>query len=223
METLNFGQDQFNQQFSAMFGNVLETDELINLITRQAAPQSVFYDIGACAGYYGIYFAHNLPLSRVYSFEPSPETFKALRDYFIKPFNLNNITPVQLAISDSNGQKVFNVSSDSARSSFSHDKAQSDNNKIISSNEVICFTVDALVESGLCAPPDIMKIDVEGHEFEVIKGSLNTLKSFSTKIFFEPHGTYEEVAKETETITQFLEPYGYVCESCGYPVFCHHK
>jgi hypothetical protein len=60
-----------------------------------------------------------------------------------------------------------------------------------------------------------MKIDVEGHEYEVLKGAALTIEKTTPKIFFEPHGS------NRSKIEQFLSYFGYKFEELGYPVFCY--
>jgi len=181
----------------------------------------VIYDIGAFSGGYSIYLAHKVKQSRVYSFEPTPQGFNELVNN-IEAFGARNITAMNVAISDHIGKQPFYVSSDAARSSFYPSNAAWENREIVQSIEVNCETIDHLVESGEILPPDIIKIDVEGHEYEVVKGAEQTIRRFMPMIFYEPHGT-PEVASSAIGISSLLSKYGYECKSLGYPILCYKK
>jgi hypothetical protein len=53
--------------------------------------------------------------------------------------------------------------------------------------DVKLASVDSLVASGAIAPPDIIKIDVEGAEGFVLRGALNVLKQHGPIVFVEIH------------------------------------
>jgi FkbM family methyltransferase len=196
-------------------------DTLIKVIRSKAKRKSVIYDIGAFSGAYSIYLAHKVKQSRVYSFEPTPQIFNELIKN-IEASGAKNITAMNVAISDHIGRQPFYVSSDFARSSFYPSNAAWDNREIMQSIEVNCVTIDHLVESGKILPPDIIKIDVEGHEYEVVKGAEKTIRRFMPMIFYEPHGTPEVASSEIGT-SSLLSRYGYEFTSLGYPIWCHRK
>ena len=55
---------------------------------------------------------------------------------------------------------------------------------------------------------DLIKIDVEGHEFRVLKGGENTIKKYSPIIIIEDNGSDEKWGKETGAI-DLLKEMGY--------------
>jgi FkbM family methyltransferase len=214
-------QSPFDVRYARTFGGITLHDTLIEAIRAQAKRKSVIYDIGAFSGAYSIYLAHKVKQSLVYSFEPVPQAFNELIKN-IESFRARNITAMNVAISDHIGKQPFYVSSDAARSSFYPSNAAWDNREIIQSIEVNCVTIDHLVESGKIPPPDIIKIDVEGHEYEVVKGAEKTIGRFMPMIFYEPHGTPEVATSEIGT-SSLLSKYGYECKSLGYPIWCYRK
>ncbi|MFH1639333.1 MAG: FkbM family methyltransferase [Chloroflexota bacterium] len=82
--------------------------------------------------------------------------------------------------------------------------------------------MDSLVKDGLCQPPDVMKIDVEGHEYEVLRGAYKTIASRCPQIFVEPHGGEGGVANR-DRIRDFLSPFGYRFQNIGYAVRCYKE
>ena len=211
----------FDARYARTYGDIPSHANLIDVIRSKAKRESVIYDIGAFSGAYSIYLAHKVEQSRVYSFEPTPQIFNELIKN-IEAFGAKNITAMNIAISDHIGRQHFYVSSDFARSSFYLSNAAWENREITQSIEVNCETIDHLVESGRLPPPDIIKIDVEGHEYEVVRGAEKTISRFMPMIFYEPHGTPEVATSEIET-RSLLSKYGYEFTSLGYPIWCHRK
>jgi len=121
---------------------------------------STFIDIGANVGEVSLYFAdRNVS---VYSFEPDPNCFRALKKNLE---NRSNVILFNIALSNEDGFKKFYLKSDSADSSlhFVHgsEASQSQVRKLDS------FELD--IQRDTC-----LKMDAEGHEPEVILGGVST-------------------------------------------------
>src|SRR5581483_4005597 len=75
-------------------------------IASQLKPGSVFYDIGANAGFYSLLACSQVAPGRVYAFEPVPRN----AEYIRRHLELNGVSNVQvltLAISDEDGSAWF--------------------------------------------------------------------------------------------------------------------
>jgi FkbM family methyltransferase len=215
----------FDAQYLKSYGDILDRDPLIELIKSHSSDNSVIYDIGASHGAYSIYLAYKISNSKVYSFEPLPYSYQELIDN-IAAFDLtDNIFAQNIAISNKKGAKEFFWSSDYARSSLNQQNALGNNNEIIQRIKVKCSTIDHLVKSGGLPTPDIIKIDVEGHEYEVFKGAKQVIKKSKPKIFFEPHEIVKDksgqLISSSIIIKDFLSKYGYNFKSFGYPIMCY--
>jgi FkbM family methyltransferase len=198
-------------------------DALAKYMCSQIPSGSVIYDIGAHVGMYSILLARKVPGSQVYSFEPNMDTFERLVKN-IRLMNLQDrITPLNIALDESCGSRTFHVSSESGRSSFHEYNATYDESDIVKSYDVACRTVDDLVESGSCKAPDAIKIDTEGHEYQVMCGARNVIMSKSPKIAFEPHAVGSDEISTADTVKGFLSQFDYECISIGYPLWCFKK
>jgi hypothetical protein len=62
-------------------------------------------------------------------------------------------------------------------------------------------TLDAEVAAG-ARPPHFIKVDVEGHEFSVLRGAAQTLREHRPVVLFES-------TQEKEAVAQFLRDMGY--------------
>ncbi len=52
------------------------------------------------------------------------------------------------------------------------------------------YTIDFLVSKIIKQKADLIKMDIEGFEFEALKGSIRTLKTFHPRLVIEFHGTH---------------------------------
>lgn len=131
-----------------------------SLLTRKGA----FLDVGAHIGYYSLYM---LPrVLEVYSFEPDPRVFALLEK------NLSgrrNIEMIAAAVGATQGRARFTMERDAEVSHLS-DKGEDGGNQIV----VDVVTIDAFVAARRLNV-EAIKIDVEGHDAEVIEGALGVL------------------------------------------------
>jgi len=187
---------------------------LLKYIIEQAKNDSVIYDIGAHQGIYSIVLAQLFPNSVIYSFEPNPIVYSLLLKNIKRKGLIKRIVPLNFALSNKNEMSDFFISSVSVRSSL-HTYYAAYDCKIDKAIKMQCFSTDYLVENNICKPPDIIKIDTEGHEYEIIMGARETIAKFHPAIGFEPHGI-----ETRDLIEKHLSAQGYTIKSLGYHVWC---
>jgi len=98
---------------------------------------------------------------------------------------------------------------DNGKSSGSHlDKAVPPENaksyQSFKHGRVPSFTADALIQKSLAPAPSVIKIDVEGAEFAVLKGGMELLSSKKPLLFIEIHNITMMF-----NVQQFLQQQGY--------------
>lgn len=135
----------------------------------------VAYDLGAHAGFYTLIFSR---LSGndgwVYAFEPNYKNLLYLRTH-IDINRLNNITILPIALGKHTGYTFFDDKN--VDSSEGHPT-------VMQTDLVIPIdTIDNLVRNKVIKPPDLIKIDVEGCEQDVIKGSGEVIRKYKPIIF----------------------------------------
>jgi FkbM family methyltransferase len=135
-------------------------------------------DIGALHGVFSLAFAATHPESRVVAVDASPFAFATLL-YNIHTNRFSNITPVECAVSDSQG---------TLRMHYEWQHAVSAGTQCDSSNSLVVEkrTADDLCESQHFLP-DVIKLDVEGHEAKVLRGLAKTLSQCRPIVFLEIH------------------------------------
>lgn len=129
-----------------------------------------FIDAGANIGYYSLYLSPRV--RRVFAFEPDPRCFAALSANAAAG---GNIVHIPKALSSRSGSARLDVSADAAVSALSDDGGMA----------VETITVDDFVAS--LSSPDIgaIKIDVEGHDLEVLQGARQTLTQYQPLVLAE--------------------------------------
>ncbi len=132
-------------------------DELDFFIEKTAGKKALL-DIGALHGIFALVFAVNNHSKKAIAVDASPLAFERLL-YNIQNNNLENITPLECAVSDVAGTLSMHYEWEHAVAAGT---AKSKNKSF----EVPKKTGDEICES-LSFEPDVIKIDVEGHEIKV--------------------------------------------------------
>jgi FkbM family methyltransferase len=191
-------------------------DILLSELYARASKNEIVYDIGAFHGTYTLPLAAKECL--LYAFEPNPDSFNKL----LINVNLNgfkNATAYNIGLSQSQNYLKFFVSSDPSRSSFNHYNAVYGRNKIVDTTYVKLETIDNLVENKKINPPHHVKIDVEGHDLEVLRGGEETIITYKPTIYFEPHEISNGNIREKE-LHQFFKTTGYKITKYGHQWIC---
>lgn len=171
-------------------------DELpaIEFFLSKLSPTDIVYDVGANLGVYSVFIA--LLGSTAIAFEPIP----AITESIEKNAALNGvqIDIVPYALSDRNG--IVEMDQPTAFGSSS----------IVDSGDLQVQRArgDALIEQGEVQKPDVLKIDVEGHELEVLKGLEKMITNGTPGIFCELHER-----AEPSTVVEWLTERGYTVET----------
>lgn len=174
-----------------------EVSILINLASFIASA-STFIDVGANVGLYAstfVRFEKLYPGLKIYAFEANPDTFKRLS----KTIENTNIKIFNTAISDDEKELDFMegvVSHVFAEKSYLR-PYHLKNSKII---KVKAKRLDGFEIAGDAI---MLKIDVEGHEYEVLKGARDFFESGRIKL------VYLDGCQKKNEIMSFLKSYGF--------------
>ena len=138
-------------------------------------------DCGCNYGFYSFYTASLSKNNFIVSFEASAKT----AEDFNKNLYLNNYKNIDfnnLAISDVDNKKVsFNESLNDWESSLSHNNFEERGLTTIKTITIDTVLKKYTLDNYLL----LIKLDVEGHEFQAIKGGEDTIKKFSPLIIIE--------------------------------------
>ena len=158
-------------------------DETILLVIKKISDQKKIFllDCGSNYGFYSFYVASLNLNNRSLAFEASPKTFNSFKAN-LELNHFRNIDYKNLAVSEVSGKFIsFYESHNDWESSATHDKFQ--NNKTTS---VETTTIDKeLYKKDLSDFVVIIKLDIEGNEFNAIQGGKDTILKYEPLITIE--------------------------------------
>lgn len=147
-------------------------------IIEQLPRGGVFLDVGANVGYFSIVGARAVgPSGKVYAFEPVDVIYDILcRNIALN--GLSNVEAHKLACFSSSGSMAIQQDWDSGKSHLCLENTAH-------TTVVSVTTVDEFVDQKRLARIDFLKIDAEGSDFEVLKGSRHTIEQYRPTVFIE--------------------------------------
>jgi FkbM family methyltransferase len=138
-------------------------------------------DVGALYGIFSLVFTGR-PHAASYALEPNPISMSVLKQNIaLNP--THNVTPFQIAAGDAKGRLDFVDDGMHLVATADKNRSNPSNAKKVS---IDVITLDSFCDSNNLRP-DIIKIDVEGFEYQVLKGCEQTLTRSQPVLFIEIH------------------------------------
>jgi FkbM family methyltransferase len=156
--------------------------EVMKVVAATVKPGMTVIDIGAHIGYYTLLFAKCVgPSGRVLSFEPLPGNF-ALLQKNIRLNNLQNVRLLNQAVFSRTQGIVINVPDE---------QPNPGSGSMYTEKGAKQYHVDAVSLDDYCEKSafrlDILKMDVEGAEYDVLRGAEKTIDRYRPKLLIELH------------------------------------
>lgn len=152
-----------------------ESEQSLRFV-QKSKDSNVFLDLGAHAGYYTLLYKAVNKKSTVYSFEPVESNYKFLQKH-IKMNNFENIIPFNKAVADAEGVLRF------ARGNSVGGKLSMHGDM-----NVTAVKLSRLIDEKIIQFPDLIKMDIEGAEYQVLKDLEPYLDTHKPVIFLSTHG-----------------------------------
>lgn len=144
----------------------------------------VIYDIGANIGIASLYFAERYPKAQLFGFEPVPSNFKLCSANYA---NLSKGQAFPWAVGASSGTATFEFDEADLRGGRLEESRANDSKSTCQQLAVTVVSIADLVAEKQIAPPDFIKIDVEGAELQVLAGIGPSLPHIK-RMLIETHG-----------------------------------
>lgn len=196
------------QQLVYFFGTYINEDSSIQVWKQFVKESRVIIDVGANFGFYSLLSAGINPKANIFAFEPSPYILRSFRRN-IELNNYENIYLQPVGVGDKEGKFKLFVS----------DVNNTGMSSLVNRGEFSKYTVDVdvvsldeFVVANSLSAIDLVKIDVEGNEFNVIKGMEEIIKINQPVIFIELlNDTLKNFGHHINDVFQFLSGMGYGC------------
>jgi len=172
-------------------------------------PDMTIYDVGANVGFHALGAARRVcARGNVVCFEPLAENAKKIQ-YNAAANGLVNIKTLTIALGSSAGEAAFWTSEKPTWGKLASVGKKPD--RFAGEVKVKIQRLDSIVDEMRLAPPDLIKIDVEGAELDVLEGARHTLERYRPTMLIEAHGT-------NTAIERFLVAMGYRVGVLGHSI-----
>ena len=174
-----------------------------------AAKAKVLWDVGALFGFFSLAFALKGADRRALAFEPNPSSRAKLEECL----HLNPTAKVEVfdfAVGLPGKVVEFERGFHYTAVTDSPARPGEENSAQRETVAIKTMSIDELIEKNF-APPDIIKIDVEGHEFDVLLGARKLLLAKKPILCVELHpDLLARRGTSSVAIVKYLEDAGYV-------------
>ena len=182
-----------------LFNNIAANIELEDLI-KELKFQTVL-DIGSNKGQFILLIEKLFNDDKdIYSFEPINEILEKQKNFFS---NKKNILFFNFALGEKSSKRILNITKRRDSSSFLkiNDIITNSDHFVEEEREIEIKPLDELMKNKNLIKPILAKIDVQGYELEVLKGSKNFLKQIKYIIIeVSEDKIYTEQALENDII-----------------------
>lgn len=177
-----------------------------HLILNEIKEGMFCLDLGSNIGYYAIIESNIVGKSgKIFAIEPSPINFPILK-MNLENQKKNNYLVNNIAIGEKDEEMEFIVSK---KSNWS--KIRIDNEEVNLGDEIVKIpvkTLDSFVNENNIEKIDILRMDVEGYEYNILKNAKKVLEKYEPKLLIEVHKMYLGTTKTFDMLKN-LQRLGY--------------
>ena len=161
--------------------------EIYDIIRSTVGPDKVFFDIGCHYAWFSIAWLSSGG-EFVEAFEPSQKNGKIINETIEKNRYSSNLRLHDFALGDkAMTSKLYMFPGDSSRNYVQDSNIRTNSNNLSRLKDIEIKSIDDLYYNDLLKKPDLMKIDVEGFEYKVLKGAKRLLNEIRPKVVVEIH------------------------------------
>ncbi|MAH84063.1 MAG: hypothetical protein CBB68_06815 [Rhodospirillaceae bacterium TMED8] len=180
-------------------------------LERTIAPDSVIYDVGANIGLYALYAAHLFPKSvRAVCFEPEPINFARLNQNILANDFTEQFTAYPIGLGALSRLDRLPLSSLQGGSAL-HGPRMIEAGEAAHVVGINVWMLDEFCQQSTHLPnPTHLKIDVDGPEFDIVRGAASTLREPSLR-----HVLIEVTMDERTKVENLFQTAGFFAVSSG--------
>jgi FkbM family methyltransferase len=172
-----------------------------DFILNRLKPGDIFVDVGANVGYYSIRASKLVGVEgKVFAVEPVPQTVMIL-EFNIKLNGLENVIVIDKAGWHTRAKLKLKV----PKGEFGSSSSFRSGSLVV---EVDAIPLDEIFTRTNLLEIKLIKIDVEGAEYEALKGLTKTLKRTKFVVL--------ELSRKTEACLRLLQDYGFKCRKMAF-------
>lgn len=204
-----------NLYYNGIDEEVREIEHLFK--TLSAKSNGTFLDIGSYNGLFALAFSKKFPQSKIIAFEPNPVNYqRILKNIAIN--KLGNISLHNYGVSNTEQVLDFYIQADHQMTTVSSfDQSFTEHHSVGNLEKI---KVDTIPLDSFCHQqqihPDFIKVDVEGHELNVLRGAENIISKTKpiilcelfTKVYLL-ESDYKKQTNKIWLIEKLLRKYGY--------------
>lgn len=180
--------------------------KFVLLLEELLKEDDVFVDIGANIGYYSLIASKKAVKGLVFAFEPFSGNRSELEDN-ISLNRINNIQVSALAISNEKTSKTLFVSANDNTGMTGFQKPSNFNGAI---ETIHTITLDEWAKENHIDRINMIKIDIEGAEYEALEGISNVLTEMKPVVMIEIQASLlAKYKKQPGDIYRFMKNHGY--------------
>ena len=194
----------------AYFGPKRHEDEELRLLPKLLNRCEIFVDVGASLGQYTKAASEALKGKKIISIEADPIRFERLTQNAIlweQNGNENEISVLNCAAGNSDGSVEFFTNNTNVSGSLTPITGRVSSNKSVI---VGIKKIDSLFKSN--QENVVVKIDVEGSEYRVLKGMDKLLRNVNIEVLVELHSWGDQNTKKyPHHVLSYLKDLGFFC------------
>ena len=189
--------------------------KILNYLKKNLDNIEIFFDVGSHRGTYTDLIINNFKIKKVLMFEPQKNIFKFIKKKYIKN---KSITVYNQALSDKKNRQTLYINKHDLTSSLSKiDKKNrylnlkallfggSINDMVKKKSKVNSSKLSDIIKKSKIRKIDLLKIDTEGHELQVLKGTGSFLKKNVNCMLIEIHNSDIFINYDSKKIHNYLK------------------
>jgi FkbM family methyltransferase len=164
--------------------NGLAERDIVNILTASISEDDWTLDVGANIGYISLAMSVLCPKGKIFSFEPAKTTYKLLKKNTVIN-KVNNIVVNNIGLSDSKKSATLSASTTNSSGAFVNENVVHADMSGLKNDTIQLNRLDEEYERLGITKCSLIKVDIEGHEPNFLRGASSFIKKFKPQVLME--------------------------------------